>query len=720
MTRRFSLQRFLALSLASGSLCALASATGTGSAQAPQLDAMLNGWRAAHGSSWSLMTDAQTGYLEMLYGGNVPYGIHPKDDAAFEPLARAALEDTFGMHGIDAGTLVHERTTFVPLGQIGSTDKVTVRFRETVGGLRVVNGLVSVLFSAEGALLSVHSTALPHLTGFDTNPTLTPRGASAIAAATFEARTGLSALVLEAPELVVDQIQDGDRRVPVLAYLVNARWEGEDAEPVGWRYSVDARTGAILRSERSVHFDVTGTVSAMSSPGLKPDESSNPPVAQIVKYLRCTSSSGTTFTDANGNFTYAGVNTPLAVTFQFTSGQRANVTNSGGANYTLTLTLQPNQANAITLNNPAVATVTSQANAMICIDRTSDYIHSINPADTHADFSGLAHVQVSGTCNAFYNGTSVNFYPAGGGCVNTAYTTIVNHEFGHWMNDVYGTGNGSDGMGEGNADTWSEYIYDTPIIGQDFCGVGCYIRTGNNTRQFCGDTHPGCYGEVHNDGEVWMGAAWKVRTHLKNTNGSAQGSLIADTLFIDWMEVYNQTQIRSVIETQWVTLDDNDGNISNGSPHFPDIDAGFRQQGFPGLTITCPTPSNYCVISPNSAGPGATMSFSGHNSIATNDFVLYAFGCPPNKTGLFFYGQGQTNVAFGNGRRCVASPFFRLPVTTTDFSGMMSTTLDLTSLPAGGQISQGQTWNFQGYFRDPPGGGALFNSTDGLNVSWCP
>jgi len=114
------------------------------------------------------------------------------------------------------------------------------------------------------------------------------------------------------------------------------------------------------------------------------------------------------------------------------------------------------------------------------------------------------------------------------------------------------------------------------------------------------------------------------------------------------------------------------------------------------------------------------MTFSGHNTIASNDFVLYAIGCPANKTGLFFYGQNQTNVPFGNGRRCIASPFFRLPVTTTDFAGDMSWNLDLHNLPAGGQITSGQTWNFQAYFRDPAGGGALFNSTDGLNVQWCP
>ena len=47
------------------------------------------------------------------------------------------------------------------------------------------------------------------------------------------------------------------------------------------------------------------------------------------------------------------------------------------------------------------------------------------------------------SCNASFNGNSINFYHAAGGCVNTAYSTVVSHEYGHWLNQLYGTGNGS-------------------------------------------------------------------------------------------------------------------------------------------------------------------------------------------------------------------------------------------------------------------------------------
>jgi len=141
------------------------------------MDALLTSWRAEHGSSWQVKTDAQTGYLEMLYGGNVPAGVRPTEDAQFEALALDALQLTASMHGIDLDTLEFESAHFLPLGQFGTSDKETVRYHQEVNGVRVVNGLVNVLFSAEGALLSVHSTGLPKLSGFDTTKVEIPEAA---------------------------------------------------------------------------------------------------------------------------------------------------------------------------------------------------------------------------------------------------------------------------------------------------------------------------------------------------------------------------------------------------------------------------------------------------------------------------------------------------------------------------------------------------------------
>lgn len=130
--------------------------------------------------------------------------------------------------------------------------------------------------------------------------------------------------------------------------------------------------------------------------------------------------------------------------------------------------------------------------------------------------------------------------------------------------------------------------------------------------------------------------------------------------------------------------------------------------------------TNYCVTSPNSAGPGAIMGFSGSTSIAANDLGLFSSGCPVGQNGLFYYGATQGQVAFGNGFRCITGQVFRLPVLQVDGFGIATQSIDYNNLPVGGDITAGSIWNFQFWFRDPPGGGAFFNLSDGLEAHFCP
>src|SRR5258705_5850434 len=89
--RRLDPHRLVAFIVVPASLCALAAAAaGTHVPSAPRLNVFLSDWRAAHGDSWNVRTDVQTGYLEMLSGGNVPSAVPPPVDAQFERLARTA------------------------------------------------------------------------------------------------------------------------------------------------------------------------------------------------------------------------------------------------------------------------------------------------------------------------------------------------------------------------------------------------------------------------------------------------------------------------------------------------------------------------------------------------------------------------------------------------------------------------------------------------------
>jgi hypothetical protein len=986
---------------------ALARGTQSPNSAGPQPDLALElaAWRARHGPQWRLAVDAETGHMEMLYGGRTAASIPPRTDDDYVVIARNALNEAQAMHGLEAATLVPVRALFLPLNQIGSGDKETVRFREEVNGVRVVGGFVNVLMSARGEVLSIQSAGLPHLAGLATSPRVDARRAAALAGQDFRNDTGLAPTQSSQPELVIAQVHAGESRHGRLAWQVDVEWHAADEMPRGFTYWIDAADGATLDREESIlSFDVTGTVKSMASPGLLPDVASNPETSQAMPYMTVASSAGTVTTDANGDFTFPGVSSPLACTVTY-AGSFNGVTNNGAAPYSLTATLPPNQANTITMNPSSQASVTSQANAFRVVDLLRDFVRAINPSDTTADFVATANCNLAQTCNAYFDGGAINFFASGGGCPNTAYSTVISHEHGHWMNARYGTGNGGDGMGEGNADVWAMYVHDTPIIGQNFSGSG-FLRTGNNLHPFCGDTHPSCYGEVHADGEPWMGAAWKVRNRLNGTLGNALGDLVANNLFLGWMNAYNQTKIRSIIEVQWLTLDDDDGNIYDGTPHFGEIDGGFRDQSFPGVTlpfvtiaqvtavsstedqvgpyavsamiasnfnppittatlhyranggsfasvpmssqgggmyqaaipgetapshveyyvsavdsaahaaaypdgapaalsgfdvgvvhvvrfdnfdasfdngwshgalagtddwqraipggksgvsggidwsdpasdatsgkcwgnqlglggssgaysadsqnwlrspsidcsgatgtrlrfkrwlstegsandralikingtevyanpaaevvdatwtnqeidissvadhsssvviewslqsdaatqlggwniddvqvlwigIPCPPAVHFCAAAPNSSSAsGATLGSHGSTLVSNNDLQLLAFSVPPDKTCLFFYGPIQISpVPFGNGFRCIGNPLIRLPSTQSNFVGDAAYSLDLTALPANGRIGAGQVWNFQLWYRDPAAGGANFNASDGLSLTFCP
>lgn len=130
--------------------------------------------------------------------------------------------------------------------------------------------------------------------------------------------------------------------------------------------------------------------------------------------------------------------------------------------------------------------------------------------------------------------------------------------------------------------------------------------------------------------------------------------------------------------------------------------------------------SNYCTSTVNSSNlPGRIFS-DGLGSVAANDFVLHADQLAYSQFGLFFYSTSETQVAFGNGFRCIGNPVFRLSPVTGTSGGNASRELDLTALSGAGAITAGSTWKFQFWFRDPAAGGAGFNLTDGLSVDFIP
>ncbi|MCH2105782.1 MAG: M12 family metallo-peptidase [Planctomycetes bacterium] len=145
------------------------------------------------------------------------------------------------------------------------------------------------------------------------------------------------------------------------------------------------------------------------------------------------------------------------------------------------------------------------------------------------------------------------------------------------------------------------------------------------------------------------------------------------------------------------------------------------------VVVACTSPEVYCEGAPNSvSSQGAGIGWIGTQSIWADEFILFAHSVPSGQFGIFYYGPNQLQAPFGDGFRCVGAGLlgtYRLPVQQADSFGDVYCPLDFNSPPAsagGGLIVDGMEWNFQFWYRDPPGVTSSFNLSNALRVEFCP
>ena len=126
----------------------------------------------------------------------------------------------------------------------------------------------------------------------------------------------------------------------------------------------------------------------------------------------------------------------------------------------------------------------------------------------------------------------------------------------------------------------------------------------------------------------------------------------------------------------------------------------------------------YCQSTANSTGAPALLASVGSASVSTNELSLTASPVPA-ATGIFFLGPKQASAPFGNGTLCVGGSIVRMPVVSAK-SNVLSQRMDLATPPLAGNVVAGSAWNFQTWFRDPPAGGAYFNTSSALSILFEP
>ncbi len=196
-------------------------------------------------------------------------------------------------------------------------------------------------------------------------------------------------------------------------------------------------------------------------------------------------------------------------------------------------------------------------------------------------------------CNAYYRPSdpSLTFFDTGirtlNGtlvtCINSAYDTIIYHEYGHFVDAMAGRITDK-GLSEGWGDVLASFASNQPKIGEqffkalsDFSGAAIDIRSADNTYQY------NALDEIHDLGQAWAGFAWDLRKNLIARLGSIEGRRAAEDLVIPTF-LANSADIPSAVYDV-LLLDDDDGTLANTSPHMEEIAAAARGHSIPWKVI---------------------------------------------------------------------------------------------------------------------------------------
>ena len=237
-----------------------------------------------------------------------------------------------------------------------------------------------------------------------------------------------------------------------------------------WLLVTDAQTGELLYEEYLICFgggEISGSIDGRATEGVGSEQCEEESVLPLP-YLEVISGGQTTYTDANGEFLF-----PIssldesAVVEALLRGLWFEVFNQNGSDTSVSTTINlPDTAemifNAFNLDEETRAQVNAYLHSNIVRDFTLQY-NPLYPTLNDGGFSVTAN-NVGGLCpgNAWYSPgeQSINFCQSGGGSPNTAWSSVVYHEYGHHLVAAGGSGQGA--YGEGMGDVMSVLVLDDP------------------------------------------------------------------------------------------------------------------------------------------------------------------------------------------------------------------------------------------------------------------
>lgn len=594
----------------------------------PEVRAGWTDFLADAGGSWKSYVDPRTGRIDFAEGSGLPWIPNAGKGKApnlgdLERLARGFMPRIAGMMGIKPSELVIAPERSGPVAD----HLVLVDFDVQRDGLRVEGARV-VFRVNHGNLIQFGTENLPppgtatpvEKYGRKEALTILNDYVGGFSAADQFVDGGSARLVP-----LTERQGAGQRRGLARAWEFVFRRRGS---PGTWRARIDAGTGDLLELvDVNRYAKATGGVYPVSY--IFNDETVRPmPYADL-------SSGG--FTNSAGQFTYGGgtVTSTLSGQFVDVNDQCGLISQSSGTFGNIALGTSAG-TDCTTPGSGGAGNTHAARTQFYHVNRIKEVGRGWLPSNSWLSAQLPVNVNIFDYCNAYWNGFSINFFRSGGGCGNTGEIAGVSlHEYAHGLDDNDGIAIGDLGTAEAYSDVTAALMVHDSCMGPGFFGGNCTgygdactscsgVRdldwakrvsntphtVDNFTRQLCYSSYYAgpCGSEGHCESYVASEAIWDLAARDLPSPGSAAAWMTTERLWylsrpsatsaftcntssIPW------TSDGCTTGSWWRTMravDDDDGNLANGTPHSCQLFAAFNRHG-----IAC------------ASDPGANVCFSG-------------------------------------------------------------------------------------------------------------
>ena len=193
-----------------------------------------------------------------------------------------------------------------------------------------------------------------------------------------------------------------------------------------------------------------------------------------------------------------------------------------------------------------------------------------------------SHTNLSRSCNAHWDSRAgtINFYSGNSQCANTGLISdIIYHEWGHGLDAK--TGGIKDGAySEGFGDIMSMLITKSPIIGIGFGLDGRVVRNLEPDKIYPQDAKGG----VHAEGMVIGSTFWDLFNEFKKYY--TEDETLDILRKYAFQMIFTAEKYTDVYDALLV-IDDDDADLTNGTPNFCLINEPFAQHGLTTFQRSC-------------------------------------------------------------------------------------------------------------------------------------